>query len=179
MNTTNQRPANPQMPKVTQIAAPPPQPRPNRNTEQVYAEQALEVAQRHLDQVAEIDRLGQELEEWRRRAMMAETDNKRYEQREHELRNMLDRRQAELIDERDAYRMRLNSLVAQLNTAGAIVLKCLEAAQGLTGPQISLTKLAEEIERDKHFREVDEPEQADPNKPLPRAVATQRLREHD
>lgn len=133
------------MPKITQL--PPPVARPNRVSEQAWAEDALKVAQRHLDQIQEIDRLGQELEEWRRRAMLAEADIVRLEKRETELREMLDRRQNELIDERDSYRNKLNGLVAQFHTAGAIVLKCLEAAEGSAGPNISLTKLAEELER--------------------------------
>jgi len=134
------------MPKVTQLPAP--AARPNRVSEQAWAEDALKVAQRHLDQIQEIDRLGQELEEWRRRAMLAEADIVRLEKRETELREMLDRRQNDLIDERDSYRSKLNALVSQFHTAGAIILSCLNAAEGSAGPNISLTKLAEEIERD-------------------------------
>lgn len=172
---TNQRRDMPPMPKVTNLpGAPAPQARPNRMSEQAFAEEALRVAQRHLDQVAEIDRIGQELEEWRRRAMLAEADVKRLEQRESELRDMLDRRQTELIDERDSYRSKLNHLVSQFHTAGAIVLKCLEAAQGVSGPQISLTKLANEIEKDSKVEGEPEADQggrrSGPDEPLPRSV---------
>lgn len=175
MSDQNQRRDAPPMPKVTQLPPPPPQARSNRNTEQVFAEQALRSAQHVIDQAQEIDRIGQELEEWRRRAMLAEADVKRLEQRENELRDMLDRRQTELIDERDSYRGKLNHLVAQFHTAGAIVLKCLEAAQGSAGPQISLTKLADELEREKKpdpdFREVEEGgRRFGADEPMPRAV---------
>jgi DNA repair exonuclease SbcCD ATPase subunit len=167
MNTTPRRDQAP-MPKVTNLpGAPAPQARPNRSTEQVYAEEALRAAQRHIDQVAEIERLGQELEEWRRRAMMAEGEIKRLEKRESDLQDTLERRETQLIDERDSYRMRLNNMISQFHTAGAIILKCLDAAQGQSGPNISLTNLASEIERDTtkdnpDFREVEEP--------MPRAV---------
>lgn len=150
-----------QLPKVTPMPPPPPpQARPNRNTEATYAEEAMRAAQRHIDQVQEIDRLGQELEEWRRRAMLAEAEIKRLEKRETDLLNMLERRSTELTDERDSYRGKLNHLVAQFHTAGAVILKCLEAAQGSAGPQINLTNLAAEIER----------EQAKEAEPMPRVV---------
>ena len=134
------------MPKVTPM--PPPVARPNRVQQDAYAEEALRAAQRHIDQIQEIDRLGQELEEWRRRALMAEAEIKRLEKRSDDLQGMLERERERLTDERDAYRSKLNSLVAQFHTAGAIVLKCLEAAQGVTGPQINLNTLADEIEKE-------------------------------
>lgn len=145
-----------QMPKVHPMPAPPPNPRPNRAVHDAYSDEALRVAQRHIDQIQEIDRLGQELEEWRRRAMVAEAETKKLEQREQDLRDMLDRQRDQLTDERDLYRNKLNSLVAQFHTAGAIILKCLEASQGSSGPMVSLTKLADEIEHAPLARELED-----------------------
>jgi DNA repair exonuclease SbcCD ATPase subunit len=116
-----------QMPRPQNIPAPPP--RPNVQAHQVYADEALKSAQRIIDMMQEIDRLGQELEEWRRRAAMAESEVKRLEGREANLQQQLDSRTRELIDERDSYRFRLNSLVAQFETAGNIILKCMEVSR--------------------------------------------------
>jgi chromosome segregation ATPase len=162
--TTNR----PMMPKVTQLPAPPDRPplRPNRNTEQVYAEEALKVAQRHLDQVEQIDRLGQECEDWRRRALNAEAEIVRLEKREADLVSALERQQEKLMNERDVYRNRLNNFVAQFHTVGAVILKCLDSANSESGgAQVNLGTLAAEIER----ATPDEPQPGD-DQPLPSIV---------
>jgi hypothetical protein len=127
-------PPTPPMPKVANMPAPAPQPprpqQPSRTQEQSFADEALRAAQRHLDQVAEIARLGHELEDWRRRALMAEAEIKRLEMREAQLTDKLEQREQQLVDERDTYRLRLNSMEAQFQTAGTIILKCLDSARG-------------------------------------------------
>jgi DNA repair exonuclease SbcCD ATPase subunit len=133
-----------QMPKVTPM--PPPVARPNRAVHDAYSEEAMRAAQRHIDQIQEIDRLGTELEEWRRRAMLAEAEIKRLEQRNDDLQAMLERQREQLTDERDTYRNRVNSLVSGFHTAGGIILRLLETAQGEVRPSVNLTKLADEIE---------------------------------
>lgn len=147
----NRKP-DPRMPtNVTNLPpppAPPPQARPNVQQHQVYADEALKSAQRIIDMMQEIDRLGQELEEWRRRALMAEADIKRLEIREHNLQDQLERRTDELINERDSYRNRLNNLTAQFETAGAIILKCLEASRKEAAPFIDIDKLEEEVQKE-------------------------------
>lgn len=158
--TTNNRP-NPPMPKVANMPAPPV--RPNRVEERAWADEALKVAQRHLDQIAEIDRLGQDRDEWRQRAQLAEAEIVRLEKRESDLRDMLDRRSTELIDERDAFRMKLNNMMAQFHTAGAVILKCIEAGQGSVASPVNLTSLAEQIDKD-----LDDSDK--PGAPLPRVV---------
>ncbi len=171
MNDQNRR-----LPKVTPMPAPPrPQEPPRRNnSEAVYAEEALRVAQRHLDQVDEIDRLGREMDDWRRRALMAEAEIKRLENREADLTDAIERQQEKLLTERDSYRNRLNNLVAQFHTAGAIILKCLDAANTETsGGQVNLGALAQEIERatepEGSEKTITTPEE--PDEPLPRIVA--------
>jgi len=156
------------LPKVTPMPTPPRPPEPPRrnNSEAVYAEEALRVAQRHLDQVDEIDRLGRELDEWRRRAMMGEAEVKRLEKRAADLEGALERQQDKLMTERDGYRNRLNNLVSQFHSAGAIILKCLDAANTETsGGQVNLGTLAQELER---AEKEPEPE---PGDPLPSVVA--------
>ena len=140
------------LPKVMPMPTPsnprPPEPPRRNNTEAVYAEEALRVAQRHLDQVDEINRLGVELDEWRRRALMAEAEIKRLEKRESDLTDAIERQQHSLMAERDSYRNRLNNLVSQFHSAGAIILRCLDAAGTDTGgSQVNLGTLAAEIER--------------------------------
>jgi len=136
------------MPKVMPMPAP--QARPNRAVHDAYADEALRAAQRHIDQIQEIDRLGQELEEFRRRALLAEAENKRLEKREADLQIMLERQREQLTNERDTYRNRINNLVAGFHTAGGIVLRLLETAQGEVQPAagVNLTTLANEIERE-------------------------------
>jgi hypothetical protein len=155
------------LPKVMPMPPTPMQPqtaRPNRNTESVYAEEAMRVAQRHLDQVDEIDRLSREMDEWRRRALNAEAEIKRLEKREADLTNAIERQQDKLMNERDVYRNRLNNMVSQFHTAGAIILRCLDAAQSETGgTQVNLGTLAAEIER-------VEKEPEDRDDPLPSVV---------
>jgi len=150
---------------------PPEPPRSNRsNSEAVYAEEALRVAQRHLDQVDEIDRLGREMDEWRRRALMGEAEVKRLEKREADLTDAIERQQDKLMTERDVYRNRLNHLVSQFHTAGAIILKCLDAANTETsGGQVNLGALAQEIDR---AIETEAEKQPEPpvNDPLPAVV---------
>ena len=157
------------MPKVTPMPTPTP-PRPNRsNSEAVYAEEALRVAQRHLDQVDEIDRLSREMDDWRRRALMAEAEINRLLKREADLTNAIERQQEKLLNERDVYRNRLNNLVAQFHTAGAIILKCLDAANTETsGNQVNLGALAQELER--ATEPEPEPVKADPEQPLPSVI---------
>jgi hypothetical protein len=126
-------PPTPPMPKVANMPPAPQPPRPqqpSRTQEQSFADEALRAAQRHLDQVAEIARLGHELEDWRRRALMAEAEIKRLEMREAQLTDKLEQREQQLVDERDTYRLRLNSMEAQFQTAGTIILKCLDSARG-------------------------------------------------
>jgi hypothetical protein len=152
------------MPKVTPM--PPPPARPNRVQHDAYAEEALRAAQRHIDQIQEIDRLGQELEEWRRRAQLAEAEARRLNQRNEDLQAMLERERERLIDERDAYRTRVNSLVAGFHTAGGIILRLLETAEGEVRPAVNLTTLANEVERVQQLNEPD----GSPDEPMPRAV---------
>lgn len=161
------------MPKVMPMPNPPQPPRTNRsNSEAVYAEEALRVAQRHLDQVDEIDRLGREMDEWRRRALMAEAEIKRLLTRENDLTDALERQQEKLMTERDQYRNRLNNMVSQFHTAGAIILACLDKANSETGASpINQTLLAQELEA---VEQPSKPEAADPaadDDPLPRIVA--------
>ena len=153
----NQKTPTPtQMPKVTNMPAPLPPARPialcmTRTPKRLFERHsAISIKSKRST------RLGQELEEWRRRAMMSEAEVKKLEKREQDLRDTLDRERDKLTDERNSYRNKLNMLVSQFHTAGAIILKCLEAAQGVSGPQINLTTLANEIDKIEHQPEKTE-----------------------
>ena len=136
-------PRQPIMPKVTQLPEPP-----RRNTtESVYSEEALRVAQRDIDQRDEIHRLGTECEDWRRRALMAESEIKRLEKRSADLEGALERQAEKLTFERDTAQRKLNNVVSQFHAAGAIILQCLNAADTETsGGQVNMGALARELE---------------------------------
>lgn len=153
--------ANMQPPATPIRPIPQPSARPNRAVHDTYAEEAMRSAQRVIDMTQEIDRLGQELEEMRRRTLLAEAEVKRLERHEENLREELEKRTTQLTDERDSYRSRLTMLVSQFHSAGAMILKCLEAAQGQAGPMINLTNLASEIDREQKQTQQE---------PLPRAL---------
>jgi hypothetical protein len=165
------------LPKVTPMPAPPRPPEPPRrnNSEAVYAEEALRVAQRHLDQVDEINRLGIELDEWRRRALMAEAECKRLEKREQDLVDAMERQAEKLMNERDIYRNKLNNFQSQFHTVGAVILKCIDATTVELGggSNVNLGTLAQEIERaaepEGSEKTITTPEE--PDEPLPRIVA--------
>ena len=118
------------------------------------------------------------LDDWRRRAMMGEAEVKRLEKRAADLEGALERQQDKLMTERDGYRNRLNNLVSQFHSAGAIILKCLDAANTETsGGQVNLGTLAAEIERVEKEPGPPEPHPVDEfvrqamEEPLPSVVA--------
>jgi DNA repair exonuclease SbcCD ATPase subunit len=145
MNGRREVPKVMPMPVSPQPNIPAPAARPNVAQHQVYAEEALKAHQRVIDMMQEIDRAGQELEEMRRRALLAEAEVKRLEEREHTLQQQLERRTQELTDERDSYRFRLSNLTSQFETAGSIILKCLEASRK-DASIVDLDKLQAEVE---------------------------------
>lgn len=159
--TNGRRPPNVSpMPVSPTPNIPAPTARPNVAQHQVYADEALKAHQRVIDMMQEIDRVGQELEEMRRRALLAETEVRRLEEREQTLTHTLEQRTRELTDERDSYRFRLSNLTSQFETAGNIVLKCMEAARR-DAAIIDMTNLEREIESKK----------GDDSIPMPRVVA--------
>lgn len=112
-----------------------------------YADEAARVAQRYHNQVAEIERLNRELIEWERRALSAEGECRRHEERLANMEAKLDKTKDELTAERDSYKHRLTSLVSQFHTAGSIILKCLDAAESEAPKQVDMALLTKEIEQ--------------------------------
>jgi len=117
-----------------------------------YAEEAGRAAQRFHDMRAEIAKLTDELETWRRRAMTAEDGLKRGQQREEALEHKLESVTAKLTHERDVYRDRLTTLKAEFATAGNIILHCIKVSEDMmsTGERAEahdhLEKLAQELD---------------------------------
>ena len=160
---TNSR--SPRMPAAKNVAQPPP-PRASTIHDEA-AEEAGRAAQRYYEQIAEITRLTAELDNWHHRAVAAEDQCRRHEERfaeltarlqqrenelqakltarENELTAKLEERQQQLIDERDSYRNRLTQLVGQFHAAGNIILSCMQAADSLAGPKVDMTKLLAEV----------------------------------
>lgn len=128
-----------------------------------YGEEAAKAAQRYHEQVAEIERLSRERDEWRSSAQAAEKHIEQLKYDLREVKNTLDQTSDKLIDERDSYKHKLTSLVSQFEMAGSIVLKCMEAARSEAPRQIDLEQLAKDIDP----RQPPKEEPEDNNRPIP------------
>lgn len=153
------------MPNAANIPGAPQRPGP---VEQTYAEEALRAAQRAIDQIREIERLSSDLDTMERRALLAEADVKRLEQREMVLTGHLESRTNLLTEERDMYRFRLNNLQAQFEAAGSIILRCMDAAKAEVSSRVgvNLNNLAREIESVPQPRQPQEPPLQETSLPL-------------
>lgn len=150
------------MPQAKNVPPPPNRAAP---VEQQWAEEALRAAQRAIDQIHEIEHLRRELDTMERRALLAEAEVKRLEQREMVLSQQVESRTMLLGEERDQYRFRLNNLQAQFEAAGSIILKCMDAAKAEmhSHARVNLGHLADQI-----MDEMRAP--LPPAEPLPKAV---------
>lgn len=171
MTMLNMRKNDPKLPKATNM--PPPPPRGPSTNHETYSEEAMRAAQRHLDQVAEIARLADEVEEWRRRALMAEAEIKRLEVSaqsertaiQQEVANMADQRDsavAKLTNEVDALKTELNHVESHLIIGSKIFLQALDYKRSKQ-PETEASKLGLAAIAD----ELDKPIEP----PLPRVVA--------
>jgi len=147
--TNGRKPPMPTMPRGSNL------PPPTHNSDPMmdeYAEEAGRAAQRFHDMRGEIGRLMQDLEDWRRRAQLAEEEVKRSAQREHVLEGKLENVTIKLTHERDVYRDRLTTLKAEFATAGNIILHCIKVSEDMmtTGEIIAghehLERLAQELD---------------------------------
>jgi chromosome segregation ATPase len=171
MTMTNGR-KPPAMPATRGANIPPAPPGHNAGPlHEEYSDEAARAAQRYYNMAAEIARLTNESEEWRHRAIAAEREIARVEQRERELSAKLDAVSDRLTSERDTYKDRLTTLKAEFSTAGNIILHCIKVSEMMAGgeaasevaepqtPRLDLQRLADEI----GTINADEPD-------LPRAV---------
>jgi len=121
-----------------------------------YADEAARAAQRYYEQVNQIADLTRQLDEWRGRALAAEQDIARLENRLHDEQQHHGLTREELVKERDEYKNRLLALVAQFHVAGDVILKAIDTATKIVPtPKVDMRALANEIDKD--FAEVDEP----------------------
>jgi hypothetical protein len=151
----------PQMPTVNNVPAP----RGANFQDQAWAEEAARAAQRHFDMAAEIVRLTQELEDWRRRALGAESDIKRAEIREAHLTEQVEAKTTQLTQERDIFKEVIIKISTQFGTASQIILDAHKLMDEVLGrkAQINLGALADAIEGSSPPPAADEP-------PLPSVV---------
>ena len=98
-----------------------------------FADEALRAAQRYLDQVRQIDRLIAEVEQWRNRAILAEGEIKRLQEREQTLQATIDRKADEFADERDQTRQAIAVLAASYTNASKIILDGFQTIERLDG----------------------------------------------
>ena len=117
---------------------------PAKLTHEIAAEEAARTAERYLNLVMDNERLTNDRDSWRNHAQTCEAEIGRLQAREKELSDTLASTRAELERDRDLYRLRLVRLVAQFETAGSIVLKCLEAAKS-QAPDVNLHALATKL----------------------------------
>lgn len=145
--TTNSRKQQ-QIPQAPNLQ-PPPSPKANFQ-DQAWAEEAARAAQRHFDMAAEILRLTTELEDWRRRALGAESELKRAAERETILQQQIDTRNSALNQERDIFRETVVKLSTQFGSASQIILDAHKLMDEVLGrkPQVNLASLGEAIEAD-------------------------------
>ena len=122
----------------------PQQPRPSTIHDEA-AEEAARAAKRYHDQVKEIGMLGDERDEWKIRALTYEKEIERLEKRLSDLTADLEHRTAQLTHERDGFKNSLQALIGQFNTAGNIILDCMNAANRMSGPKADLKQLEAEI----------------------------------
>ena len=123
------------------------------------AEEAARAAKRYHDQIREIEMLNDERDEWKVRALTYEKEIERLERREAELIAQLEQRVGQLMHERDTFKNSLQALISELNTAGGIVLRCIEAANKYSGPKADLKQLTSAVEAE--VMEQEPPKQAD------------------
>lgn len=148
---------HPQMPRRAPNVEPPPL----RTTHNDAAEEYARASQKYFDMVAEVARLAKEVQEWERRALAAEAETRRLEDRQEELMAQLamtreqltaklDITKEDLIRDRDQYRFRLVALISHFETSQQIILQCLAAARGeVETPQVDMKKLMAAIEDSK------------------------------
>jgi vacuolar-type H+-ATPase subunit F/Vma7 len=160
----------PKLPRATQMPAPPTQGSPGRR----YDQQALNFAQRIIDNEADLERLRLECDQWRAKALAADEQIRRLEAQLDQDRKVFDGHVqktidthdreiaklaaardndvARLTDERDHFKLRYARTVERLHVAGKIVLDALEtpiedtvAREIKENPQINLAAIEKEI----------------------------------
>jgi hypothetical protein len=98
-----------------------------------FADEAKRAAQRYLDQVQQIDALVAEVEQWRNRAILAEGEISRLQDREAALQATIDRKADEFANERDATRQAIAVLAASYTNASKIILDGFQTIERLDG----------------------------------------------
>lgn len=117
-----------------------------------HADEAARAAQRYHQQVAEIEALKTDVEDWRRRAMVADEEVRRLEKREADLTAKLDRMTEEAADKLDNYKLTLSSLATHGHLAGKMIVEFLDIIETVSGrgkrqSQVDLEALAIELEK--------------------------------
>lgn len=177
MNNNTNRRDPPPMPKVTQIPVPA-QPRPPQQAKQpvteVYDPEVLRIVQADVDRKRKIAELEADRDDWRRQALDAKQEINRLqmvisrEQREFDEALRKERTENEEIvervtHERDVFKGEVVRVRTCAQNGAAVFLQILD--QGLSnapGETDGLKAVADAVENDPMFREVDEP--------MPRAV---------
>ena len=132
-----------------------------------FADEALRAAQRYLDQVRQIEALLAEVEQWRNRAILAEGEIKRLQEREQTLQATIDRKADEFADERDQTRQAIAVLAASYTNASKIILDGFSTIERLDGLKARISMPA--IEAAITPSPIDPPHDEPVLEPLPSA----------
>jgi hypothetical protein len=154
MTMTNGR--KPPTPPPNPMRPPPPAGHNTSAMHDEFSSEAARAAQRYYEMVQQITQLTADVEEWRARAISAEKEITRAEQRERDLSTKLERVSDRLTAERDTYKDRLTTLKAEFSTAGNIILHCIKVSEmmgadapgespGPEAPRLDMQRLADEI----------------------------------
>ena len=112
------------------------------------AEEAIRYGQRYLDQVAQIEALTLEVEQWRSKATTAETEVERMKRREQELIAQHDKKVDQMTRERDTLKQTLTVISTQYASAAKILLDGIDAinAHEPMRVKVNMSALAASIE---------------------------------
>ena len=163
----------PPMPRPTSS---PPRPQPQQpqqsrpTSHEEAAEEAARVAHRYYSQVTEIHTLREERDQWRAHALAHEKEIERLQRRESDLIDQMERQNDQLSEERDRYKNSLNALVGQFQTAGSIILSCMEAANTAAGPRANLKQIATEVEAELATKKSSHHHEPDVDDDIPQVV---------
>jgi hypothetical protein len=144
--------------------------------EKEYAEEAMRAAQRHLDQIKEIQNLGDEVEAWRNRALVAERTVDEMKERESDLMARLDaktehhyREREQLLHdialEREEMSQALAVIAATYTQAGKLILDGHSAIDRIAGLRAKISLQAIEAAVSDHGDPHDEQREREPELP--------------
>jgi hypothetical protein len=145
MSILNPKPKNPPPRAPVPPQHPVPATRPQPPTNQLY-EDAVRFGQGIVELQHTAARLQGEVDEWERRAKLAEEEVRRLEMRLDHQEHAAQERVASLEEQRDRWKIAYNDVEKSLQLAGGIILDVVEKSKTRRSLNINLNSLAEAVE---------------------------------